>query len=228
MKKNVFLTIAIIAPIAIVWMLFRATSGTVSREIVINLAQENQLSDNVRYVPAFQEEDIRYWTKAGLNKRELQKEFEIRSKVVELAKETGYQIKTPGDLSYFAEALENKTMSAAKIKSEFLMRKKLETQAAQKIMSKREIMEVARQYGLVETKGYAPPFSSGDASYWESMCLDEKGLRKELGFRSKVIELAEKVGYRFPSQGDVSFFAEKLRDGLETEQMILEDLRKKI
>ncbi|MBI4971363.1 MAG: hypothetical protein HZC17_05945 [Candidatus Omnitrophica bacterium] len=230
MKNHLLLTLCVLAPVLVVWMLFRATSCVVSRETVIELAQKNQLYNGVKSAPPFNEDDIHYWMKKGFDKDELEKEFEFRGRIVWLAQGVDYRIKTPGDLSYFSEALRDGRMSENKIKNEFLMRKHREASGVLRKdeLSRKEIFELAKQFGLTKSEGFAPPFSSGDAAYWEGMHLSAKRLKQELGYRSKVLEIAEAIGYRFPSQGDLSFFAERLRDKLSTEPMIRDDLRRKV
>lgn len=79
--------------------------------------------------------------------------------------------------------------------------------------TKNEIRELARFYGLFKDWKVNPQlrFKEGDISYWSEQGLTEEELKKEFESRQTVLSRAEKNGERIPTQGDLSYKAEKLQ-----------------
>ncbi|MCK5219358.1 hypothetical protein KAR10_07545, partial [bacterium] len=78
----------------------------------------------------------------------------------------------------------------------------------EKVREVQAIRELADEYGLLE----APilPMKGGDISYWADQKLPESELRIKFHARQIIIQIAVETGYSLPTQGDLSYWAEKL------------------
>ena len=52
-------------------------------------------------------------------------------------------------------------------------------------------------------------------------------LREEFEWRKRVIDLTQKAGYRIPSQADLSFYAEELKNNRVTEDFLFSLFKRK-